>query len=115
MKKRFALFLVLGLFLFIILNSLSLNSKYNLGKTPQQLKIESTRFAQLAKIDEDYKYWQTVVNKYPKFRDAHLKLAQLAFERGQNQISLPYLNNARILDPNYELNEKFTEVLNSIP
>ncbi|MFC1647135.1 tetratricopeptide repeat protein [Patescibacteria group bacterium] len=65
------------------------------------------------KLQEDYNYWQEIVDKHPDYRDAYVKTAYYAFLLGKKDKALLLLNKAKTIDPNHTQTQKFIKIVNS--
>ena len=111
MKRHSILLLIPLLILLILLNYFSLVPNTNLGKTQQQLFIESNQRTQLAQINKDYKYWQEELPKRGQFRDIYLILGQLAWQMENPSLALKFLDESKKLDPNHQLTKTLEKIM----
>lgn len=85
------------------------NSSKVLGLTKNQnLEINSEE-----KIHEEILSWKSVVEKFPNYRDAYLKLAALFWKVRLDDQAKFYLEKAKELDPNNETVKKLEYVFSN--
>jgi len=63
-------------------------------------------------IETQIKFWQSVNQKYPGFRDSYFQLALLEYQLKDFYKSREYLEEALKLDPNFKDGIKLQEILN---
>lgn len=53
-------------------------------------------------LESQYQYWLTIVSDHPDYRDGFVRLATLAYQRGDRDKSREFIERIRALDPNFE-------------
>lgn len=53
-------------------------------------------------LASEYRYWVSVIEDYPDYRDGFVRLATLAYQRGDRDKSREFIERIRALDPNFE-------------
>jgi tetratricopeptide (TPR) repeat protein len=53
-------------------------------------------------LTSELKTWESIAQKFPKFKDAYFELAVLAYRLGDLEKAKEYVNKALYLDPNFE-------------
>lgn len=53
-------------------------------------------------LDAEYLYWRKVIEDHPDYRDGFVRLATLAYQRGDSSAFREYLEKIRALDPNFD-------------
>jgi tetratricopeptide (TPR) repeat protein len=83
---------------------------YSLGSQEAPLLYKQIATSK-SNLDLEVKYWKSVTEKYPNYRDAYIKLAALNYQLSNSSAAAIYLEKARRIDPNYpeavELDEAF--------
>lgn len=79
----------------IILISFLFFDLYNYYTTQENLKQERK------KIANKIVTWQSVIEKYPNFKDAYLQLGTLEYRMGNFERAKGYVKKALVLDPEY--------------
>lgn len=70
--------------------------------SPQELNAQQRNH-----LENEYKFWQTIVGIKPDYRDGYIWLAGLSYQLNLPQQTSAYLQKARELDPNAALLQKF--------
>lgn len=63
-------------------------------------------------IEIQIKFWQSINQKYPNYRDSYFQLALLEYQLKDFDKSRAYLNEVLRLDPNFKEGIKLQEILN---
>ena len=101
-KFLIALIICLILFFAIIVQSIRFYSNF---KKEKELRLKKEQV--LNKIN----IWQSIVSKYPNYRDGYFKLSLLEYQIGEFDKSRMYLDQTLFLDPNFEEGIKFDRSL----
>ena len=62
-------------------------------------------------IESQIKFWQSVNQKYPGFRDSYFQLAFLEYQLKNFDKAFLYLKEALRLDPNFKTGRKLEDIL----
>jgi|GEM_PF-5359422 len=52
-------------------------------------------------LQREFRHWQSVISRYPAYRDAYVQLALLSCKMGNMQEAQRYIQRIKIIDPNY--------------
>ena len=95
-------FVSLLIFLGIITVSIDLYMNYKTGQR---------YLAERSKIEKEVTFWDSVVQKYPNYRDAYFKLAVLNYQLKNFGKSREYLGKVLRIDPNFKEARKLEKIL----
>lgn len=102
---RFGVYSLIYISLLVLISFLSFDF-YSYYTTQEDLKQERE------KIANKIVTWQSVIEKYPNFKDAYLQLGVLEYKMGDFEKARGYVKKALVLDPEYsdaiELNKKIS-------
>ncbi len=98
-RKLFQFFLFLLLFSLLALSVFW--PKRNLVWEWQEKKRVETEIGQ----------WEEALEKYPGYRDVHLRLAVLNWQIKNDEKAKEHLQKARALDPNFEMTKELEKIL----
>lgn len=104
-KKRRTLLIVFSTFLILIAISAVAYDTYN-------NYLDNERFAQeRTKIENNIKFWQSAVERFPNYRDAYFELAILNYRLRKYENAKKYLDDALKLDPTFREGKELKEKL----
>lgn len=63
------------------------------------------------RIENKIAQWEEILEKYPGYRDAYLRLAVLNWQINNSEKAKEYLEKAKELDPNFETTKELEEIL----
>lgn len=64
-----------------------------------------------ARLENSYRYWQTVIKEKPDYRDAYLALAALAYQLGYKTDAKQYVEKIREIDPNLAMSYQLSALV----
>jgi len=98
--------LVVSLILIILISVLGIKFYENLNKL-----VQVTNQRQL--IKEKINFWQSIVDRYEGYKDAHFQIAVLEYKLGDVKSAKEANTKTLLLDPNFDNAKKLEVLLNS--
>jgi len=98
-KENLKTFIFLFLFIFLLFSVCW--PKINLVQEWQKKK----------RIEVEILRWETALEKYPGYRDAHLTLAVLNWKINQSEKASEHLQKAKALDPNFAITKEVEKII----
>ncbi len=82
-------------------------------KIYQNLTLANKLNLQREKLQSQINFWNSVVNKYPGYKDSYFRIAALEYSLGDFKKSEEFNVKALLLDPNYTDAKKLELLLNN--
>lgn len=61
-----------------------------------------------ARLEKDYRYWQSIIKEKPDYRDAYVSLATIAYQLGYKTDAKQYVEKIREIDPGLAINKQLS-------
>lgn len=99
--------------LFLVFSIVLITGSIILASDIYQKLIELNNInIQRQKIQSEISFWQSVLQKYPGYKDAYFKIAILEYQLKDYKNAIKDNDKALLLDPNFEDARKLSELLN---
>lgn len=91
----------------VLLFSLGFVAFRTMGEYRKVQKAQAER----ADLMRQIHFWESIIKKYPGYRDAFFTLSTLEYRVGNTEMAVNYLQKALEIDPNFQKGREFEKIL----